>query len=37
MPRGETINSEAYIIRLRELKKRYKEVRIHKNPTKFLL
>jgi hypothetical protein len=32
-PRGETINRDAYIRTLTELKKRFKPVRPHTNPT----
>ena len=36
MPRGETINPDAYIRTLKELRKRFKPVRPHTNPTYIL-
>jgi hypothetical protein len=37
MSRWETVNSDAYIRTVTELWKRFKRVRLHKNPTEILL
>lgn len=37
MPRGETINSQAYIKTLKKLNQRFRRVRPHKNPADLLL
>ena len=37
MARGETINSDAYIINLQKLKQRYRRVRPNKNPGDMLI